>query len=577
MTFAVVVLKNHSCMSEEQTAAQLHTEFGESQELALIVPIRNETVFSQFPLHRLSKGKESLSLQITTSNEKGKVITAWKVVPSAEYGEPGILAYKLDTLFINRLIDEARPDIPEVIKLGSLKDICREFGVSESGKSTNDIKRALYQNATANIRADLSYTSNDGRNRSIKFVSSRYAVVLTGETLPNGREADAVYIVLAPLFREILRTAKTRPLDYSYLKGLPPTAQRLYELISPKIFAALKFDNPRAKYLYSELCKYAPLTRYQTWEQVKKQLYKVHHPHKTRAYFSKVEYEETTDENGVIDWIIWYTPGRKAKAEYRAFNTKEGKLGLKRERAPRPHQVTASIIGAAINATSWHDDDQEPENQKTRKPEIKKEPSPQDAILIEKLTSFGIDENRAARLIEEHREESEIWANAWPHQNQKGMDNPPAVLIRFIETKRRPLPKGYKEGKEREEKQKQHESQEAKLRAEEDYFRFFESEFRAFQRKELAKIEKKKASAFLFFKEWLDKTHAKGLRMVTNEKRRDEITMAKAEEFFSHLHPELKISFIGFDEWDKKHNAQRCDPVENHPRIFQVLYERLST
>lgn len=553
-------------MREEVALEQPVTEATENQELSLIVPIRNETVFSQFPLHRLSKGKESLSLQITTQNEKGKVITAWKVVPSAEYGEPGILAYKLDTLFINRLIDEARPDIPEVLKLGSLREIAEEIGYLTTA-NTNAIKSALYQNAFAGIKAELSYTGNDGRSRFIKFGSARYAVVFTGETLPNGKQADAVYIVLTPLFREVLRTAKTRPLDYSYLKGLAPTAQRLYELISPKIFAALKFDNPRAKYLYSELCKYAPLTRYQTWEQVKKQLYKIHYPHKNRGYFSKVEYEETTDESGVIDWIIWYTPGRKAKAEYRAFNTKEGKLGLKRERASKSHHVTASIIGAAISATQWDEDERPPE---------KKEISPQDSILIEKLTGFGIDESRVTKLIAAHREEAEIWANAWPHQNQKGMDNPPAVLIRFIETKRRPLPKGYKEGREQDQKRKQHDDNEARQRALDDYFKFFESDFRAFQGTELARIEKKKPKAFLLFKEWLDKNHTRGLRMVTSDKRREEIKMAKAEEFFCSIHPELKISFTGFNEWDEKHNPQKCDPMENHPKIFQELCNRLN-
>lgn len=551
-------------MREETASDQSIVEATENQELSLIVPIRNETVFSQFPLHRLSKGKESLSLQITTANEKGKVITAWKVMPSVEYGEPGILAYKLDTLFINRLIDEARPDIPEFIKLGSLREIAEEIGYLTTA-NTNAIKNALYQNAFAGIKAELSYTGNDGRSKYIKFGSSRYAVVFTGETLPNGKQADSVYIVLTPLFREVLRTAKTRPLDYSYLKGLPPTAQRLYELISPKIFAALKFENPRAKYLYSDLCKYAPLTRYETWEQAKKQLYKVHRPHKDKGYFSKVEYEETIDENGVIDWILWYTPGRKAKAEYRAFNTKEGKLELKKERALRPHHVTAAIIGEVISGTRWGNDEIDAP---------KEERSPQDSILIEKLTSLGIDENRAIRLIEKDRAECELWADAWPHQNQKGMDNPPAVLIRFIETKRRPLPKGHKEAKEREEKRKRAELEQQLQRAGEDYFRFFEPAFRAFQRRELDAVQKKKSKAFAIFKEWFDKNHAKSLRMVEDEQRREEITINRAEHFFIDLHPELEVTFTTFAQWDKKHNPESCDPVENHSRIFEALEKR---
>ena len=37
-----------------------------------------------------------------------------------------------------------------------------------------------------------------------------------------------------------LNHAPVRPLDYTYLKTLTPTAQRFYELLSYKMFAALK-------------------------------------------------------------------------------------------------------------------------------------------------------------------------------------------------------------------------------------------------------------------------------------------------------------------------------------------------
>ena len=69
--------------------------------------------------------------------------------------------------------------------------------------------------------------------------------MFTGETLPDGRTADAVYIVLHDFYREILDHALTRPLDYDYLKDLPPAAQRLYEVMSYALFAALKNDRPR--------------------------------------------------------------------------------------------------------------------------------------------------------------------------------------------------------------------------------------------------------------------------------------------------------------------------------------------
>ena len=43
---------------------------------------------------------------------------------------------RLDTLIINRRIEEARRPIPRMLKLGSLSDICRELGLSDSGKNS---------------------------------------------------------------------------------------------------------------------------------------------------------------------------------------------------------------------------------------------------------------------------------------------------------------------------------------------------------------------------------------------------------------------------------------------------------
>ena len=53
-------------------------------------------------------------------------------------------------------------------------------------------------------------------------ISHRYSVVFTGEKLPDGRKADAVYIVLNDIYMQVLNGAMTRPLDYDYLKACPP-------------------------------------------------------------------------------------------------------------------------------------------------------------------------------------------------------------------------------------------------------------------------------------------------------------------------------------------------------------------
>jgi hypothetical protein len=102
-------------------------------------------------------------------------------------------------------------------------------------------------------------------------------------------------------------------LDYDFLKALPHLLSVSHELISYQIFAALNRGNPRAKYLYSDLCKFAPITRYHDREEVRKQLHKIHRPHLKAGYIKEAELESSTDENGDPDWIIWYTPGPKAR------------------------------------------------------------------------------------------------------------------------------------------------------------------------------------------------------------------------------------------------------------------------
>ena len=66
--------------------------------------IRTETALSRFPVHRLSK-KGSISISIKVAKPNGELKTQWKVSHNSEYGQPSPLAYKLDTLIINRRIE----------------------------------------------------------------------------------------------------------------------------------------------------------------------------------------------------------------------------------------------------------------------------------------------------------------------------------------------------------------------------------------------------------------------------------------------------------------------------------------
>jgi hypothetical protein len=285
--------------------------------------LRTETVLSRFPIHLLAKQGRS-AIQIRRTTAQGDLDVCWEVSYNERYGPPRQLAYKLDTVVINQRLDALPRPLPRVLRLGSLRQIGTLLDVQGSGAQQAHLKRALHQNASAYIVARLRYRDRDGSARLLNTGFTRYSVIWTGERLPDGTTADAVYLSLSDAYLEVLNHAPVRPLDYTYLKALTPAAQRCYELVSYKIFAALKYGRPHATLRYADYCLLATQHRYLTYEQVKKQMYKVHRPHLVSGYLHTVGSTRTTDADGHPDWLLHYTPGPKAHAEYAAFMRQPG-------------------------------------------------------------------------------------------------------------------------------------------------------------------------------------------------------------------------------------------------------------
>jgi len=277
--------------------------------------IRSETALSRYPIHRLAN-KGLVNIEIRRKDEKGNTIFLWEVSYTSRYGQPGPLAYKLDTQIINRRIDEAGRPISKILKLGSLREIAEGLDL---GGDTSLIKKALRQNASSFITAKTTYKGADGTEHTFEFSDTRYGVIFTGEKLPNGMKADAVFLVFHDLYLKVLNTAPRRPLDYDYLRSLPPGPQRFYEIVSYQMLPAIKY-NQRAKLPYSEFCMYSTMTRYETFEQMKKQMWKIHQSHIKSGYLAKVEYEPTTDEQGRPDWNMFYIPGERARFQQLVFS-----------------------------------------------------------------------------------------------------------------------------------------------------------------------------------------------------------------------------------------------------------------
>jgi hypothetical protein len=301
---------------------------------AMLIPlevIRIENVFSKFPVHNLAKTGR-VNIRLNRKRADGEVELRWEVSYNEKYGEAKQLAYQIDTLIIAKRLHgyfEANKPIPEVIPIGSLYQICQELGMNpQSGKNKNNIKRALAQNAGAFIDAYISFKDRNGEERRLSAQFTRYAVVQRDQKLPDGRKADQVYIVLQPVYLEVLNSAKWRPLDFTYLKELPPASQRCYEIISTRIFAALKYGHPRAELTYSDYCLFSAQMRHAKYKPFRAQMDHVHKPHLSSGYLTKVEYKETLDEEGKLDWVIAYYPGPKARAEFSHFNPRLDEAAL---------------------------------------------------------------------------------------------------------------------------------------------------------------------------------------------------------------------------------------------------------
>ncbi len=288
--------------------------------------IRTETVLSRMPIHQLTKSGET-DIRIEERTSHGVVELLWDVSYSKKHGPPRQLAYKVDTLIINRRIDELGRPLPKLIRVGSLSSICAELGIQVSGTNTANLKRAFQQNAGVFITAKLTYKDTDGKEHYLEANFTRYSVYTTGEHLPSGETADAVYISLNDPFLQVLNRAPVRPLDYDYLKELPPQAQRLYEIISYSMFAAVRYNLPHAKVRYSDICLFSARKRPNDIKNVRAHLHQAHEPLIASGYIKSAKLRPIAGD-GPPDFEVLYEVGALARLHYTFFNSRRSRPTL---------------------------------------------------------------------------------------------------------------------------------------------------------------------------------------------------------------------------------------------------------
>jgi hypothetical protein len=427
--------------------------------------IRVETAFSRFPIHCLAR-KGAVTIDLQRLNDAGVADFKWEVTYNSKHGQPGPLAYKVDTLVINRLLDQLGRPLPELVRIGSLSDVCRSLGTQDTGPNIANLKSAFLQNASSFINAKVRYKTKTGKEKWAEMGYTRYSVVFTGEALPDGTQADAVHIVLNPPYRELLNHVETRPLDYDYLRKLSPGPQRFYELLSFQIYGAIAGTRARAKMLYSDYCKYAPQVRYGDFDHVKKQMYKLHVPHREAGYIVKVDYQKTTDPEGNADWEMFYTPGPKAFAEYQAFTNRQAQnpMLMPTPDPPvleRPRRLTQAKLNMAAT----------------------------DPELLPELTRRGIAEKKARDLLAHLKPGQEImdqleYVDSLIAKDRRGkFENPPGLYVFYIRDNIAPVADFWssRKAKLRDEAQQRKNSEAArKARLEIDYEQYRVEEIKRF-------------------------------------------------------------------------------------------------
>jgi hypothetical protein len=398
-------------LQEDLFAASTEGLLTPGMDLAPLQVIRTETVLSKLPIHNLSK-TGSFEIQIVRKNDRGEVELRWEVSYSSRYGPPRQLAYKIDTIVVNRRIDEQGRPVPKVIRLGSLRDIARELDL---GGDTNNARKALRQNAFTGISARLTYRGIDGSERKIEADFTRYNVIFAGEKLPDGRSADCVYLILNEPYLEVLNSAPMRPLNYEYLKILPPAAQRFYEIVSYKMFAAFKHQHLQARLSYSDFCTCSAVQRYFDYDHFKKQMYKIHKPHLDSGYLEKINYERSVDGAGNPDWVMLYHPGPRAKAEFLIFQKRSGTTAPPSSQLEEPQNT-------------------EPVLSQLPAPAVRELPSDS---LEQELITRGVSREQVRKLLSKTAPGQLIsaqiqWGDALIRENRGRIYNPPGFYIYLI-------------------------------------------------------------------------------------------------------------------------------------------------
>jgi len=414
------------------------------KNLDITQTLRSEFHFLKFPFFDLSprsSKKDRIEIKEIEETKEGKIEILWKVERSIDSNFPSSFARRLHKEVIEKTLNNMKKPVSQLVRLGSLRQICKKMGITESGKNCEDIKKALKDIKKASIEAKGTFRQKE-KNGNKKFFEGSFnlydMVYFAGEILPGGMEASEVYVLLNSMYIQNFNNNFVVPIDYKYHQSLAgDIGSRMYEMLSIWFYPALENGKKYINKKYSELCDYFPLTRQDTKWKAKKQLKSAHQQHLSSGFF--VEEPEWININKKDDWLIRYWIGQKAKNWYKENkklgNIKENvkQLGLPEQNRVGEEEFEKKII--------------------IKKEEQKKTENP----LVKQLTDLGVTQSVADDLAKDYSPKKiKDWIEVI--HDIKAKDKP-AFLVKAIKENWE-LPELYKKEKERKAEERQQKTKE---------------------------------------------------------------------------------------------------------------------
>ena len=297
-----------------------------NNEIDLPKIINSEVNLLVFPFFSLStkglKNKTTTVYREIIKKGNQEITLLWKVSSNSEYGYPGPFDRKVQQA-ISEILSEIlkkEGEIKNPIPLGSLYNICKRMGISESaGENYRMIKKALERIRATTIKSVGTFYSKEGKQWVDDNFSLYDRIVFKGKELPENEIADDNYLFLGSWYLQNLNSFYIKPVDYNYLQSLKSKiSSRLYEILGVKFFG---LRNKREKFIcyrYSKLCQLLPVTPHEYISLAKQQLDPGNNELRDTGFISKFDWSE----NGNKDWLIYYWPGEKAKEEMKRAKIK---------------------------------------------------------------------------------------------------------------------------------------------------------------------------------------------------------------------------------------------------------------